>query len=791
MRKSPVFAFVALCLATSLFGQSPGRIAGFVTQEEDGSYLSGVTVVLNETGEGLVTDATGAFAFSGLAPGDYSLAFSLGDNAASQEGVAVKAGATTVLQVSVPWEVSFAESMTVFGASRRNERIVEAPAAVTVISEDDIQLESGSGQLPKLIEFAPGVDYTQSGLYDINFNMRGFNSSLNRRILNLVDGRDPATPFLGTTEWGAISYPLDELASVELVRGPGSALYGANAFNGVLNMTTKAPRYSEGGQLKLTGGDLSTFRGDLRYAGGFASSQLYWKLIGGYQQSDDYTRSRNVSVEYPGLPREAVPLALDRTKITFGGLRLDKYFDSGAVLTFEGGDASVEGPTFMTGIGRVQVTDVARPWGRVNYNREHWNALAYYDARKAEDQVALASGALLFEDSSNAHAEVQGNTSFASGNVRLVGGASYHEQDVDTANRAGVGTLMADAKKEHQSALFAQLDWNVLDTLKLVVAARYDDNSLLEDRQFSPKASLVWSPSPNHGLRLSYNRAFQVPNYSELFLRVPAGRPITSLAAVEAGFCTRFGVTCGLNNIGVFAYGNAAMDPEKIRTTEIGYTGIFGGKAYVTLDYYQSKLENFVTDLLPGVNPAFPYYTPPANLPAPVAAQLLAFLHALPSPLGPGLTTVNGRPTLVLSYTNAGKVDTQGIEASINYYLNDSWILDANFTWFDFDVKAQALGDKLFPNAPEKKYNLGVTYRADRFDVGVKYRHTEEFFWAAGIFQGTVPAYDVADLSASFKLNDHLSFGVDVSNILDEEHFEAFGGDLLARRALGYMTVSF
>ena len=69
--------------------------------------------------------------------------------------------------------------------------------------------------------------------------MRGFNSSLNRRILTLIDGRDPSVPFLGSQEWAAVSFPMDELATVELVRGPGSALYGANAFSGVLNMTTR------------------------------------------------------------------------------------------------------------------------------------------------------------------------------------------------------------------------------------------------------------------------------------------------------------------------------------------------------------------------------------------------------------------------------------------------------------------------------------------------------------------------------------------------------------------------
>jgi outer membrane receptor for ferrienterochelin and colicins len=794
MRNRFLVVLCALALATSAaFAQANGRISGFVTQEEDGTYLSGVTVVLNESGEAMVTGSTGAFFFSGLAPGDYSISFSLGDNVATETGIKVNAGATTVVQMAVDWDLSFADTITVFGASRRTERIVEAPAAVTVISQDEIELEGGNGQLPKLVEFAPGVDFTQSGLYDINFNTRGFNSSLNRRILNLIDGRDASVPFLGASEWAAVSFATDELQSAELVRGPGSALYGANAFNGVLNMVTKNPRYNQGGMVRLTGGELGMKRIDARYAGGFGSD-WYYRATAGYQESEDFTRSRNVTVEYPGLPREAVPLALEEGEIKFGGLRFDKFFESGRVLTFEGGQATLEGPTFMTGIGRVQTTGVDRPWARANFNTEHWNWLAYYDARQAEDQVALASGALLWEDSSNLHVEVQGNIGLFSDKLRLVGGASYHEQDIDTSNPAGFHTLMPEAKKEDQQAAFAQADWSISDTLKLVVAGRYDDNTLLEDAEFSPKGSVVWSPTSNHGVRLSFNRAFQVPNYSEFFLRVPAGRPIQNPAfgQLEAGFCTRFGVVCGFNNgIPIFALGNDALDVEEIETYEIGYTGIFGGKLFMTVDYYQSELSNFVTDLLPGVNPAYPFYTPPAGIPAPVAALLVQTLRGLPAPLNVGLTNLNGVPTLVISYTNAGEVETEGAELAFNYYLGTNWILDASYSWFDFEVKEQALGDRLFPNAPEHKYNLGVTYRGGSFDASLKYRWVDEFFWAAGIFQGNVPDYYVVDLAANYRLNDRISFGLDISNLTDDAHWEAFGGDIIERRALGSVTFRF
>jgi len=799
-RKHTCVAFLLLAVVLAGSGvvqaQENGRIAGHVNRP-NGTPVPGVAVRVDQLGQQAMTDETGAFEIA-VPPGTYDLTFSLSNHTASETGVEVTAGGIRTLDKSVDWDVSFAEAITVTSVSRRQERITEAPAAVTVIPQEQIELEAASGQVPKLLEFTPGVDFAQSGLYDINFNTRGFNSSLNRRILTLIDGRDPAVPFLGSQEWAAVSFPMDELSSVELVRGPGSALYGANAFNGVLNMTTKAPRSSEGGQVRVTGGDPSILRGDFRWAGSLGSD-FFFKAVGGYMKSDDFTRSRNTSVEYttfcttPGqtncLRREVVPLELNEDKIGFGGLRLDKYFGN-AVLTIEGGTATLEGPTFQTGIGRVQVTDVQRPWTRLNFNTgQHFNFLAYYDQRKAEDQLALASGGRLFEDSSNLHGELQGNVGFGGGKGFLVGGISYHQQEIDTANRQGVQTLLkTPPRDEHQEAAFAQVDYSFTGKLKAVVAARVDE-STLHDTQFSPKASVVYSFTPNHTLRLTYNEAFQVPNYSEFFLRVPAGAPITAFAPLEA---LGGGRSLGLRSIPILALGNDNLEVEEITNYELGYTAIIASKVYLTFDYYQSKVENFVTDLLPGVNPVYTGYAPPSFLSAQAQAQILATLRNGLGANFAGLADLNGnnQPTLVLSYANAGKVDTDGWDVAVNYYITDHWQTDFNYSRFDFDVKEAQVGDRLLPNAPKTKWSAGLAYNSGRFNSAVKYRWVDDFDWAAGVFVGFVPSYDVVDVGASYRLTDNLAVGLDVSNLLDEENFQSFGGDIVTRRALGHVSFS-
>ncbi len=796
-----VVAMVAALIVPALAAaQGEGRIRGRVT-DQGGTPIAGVTVTLaGASRASATTNNNGDFSFAAVPAGTYTLDFGLADYKAQQEGVVVAAGQTARVEKTVDWQVSFAESITVFSASRRPERLVDAPAAVTVVTQEDIARTQTPGQAPKLLETAVGVDFTQSGLYDFNFNARGFNSSLNRRILTLIDGRDPSVPFLGAMEWAALSFPVDEYASMELVRGPGAALYGANAFNGVLNMTTKQPRYSEGGRVTLSGGELSTGRVDLRLGNGLGND-WYYKITGGYQQSDDFARSRNASVEYTSicatsaqtdcLRREAVPLARDRVKIAFGGLRLDKYFAGGEVVTMEAGDATIDGPVFQTGIGRVQVTDTTRPWARINFNTPHWNVHTYYDSRNAKNQVALASGAKLFEDSYNLHGEVQGNTAFANQKGRIVGGVSYHKQQVDTANPQGFQTLMrTGARHEHSQAAFGQFEYDLMSNLKIVLAGRYDKGTLF-DAQWSPKGSLVWGFAGNHTLRLTYNQAFQVPNYSEFFLRVPAGAPITAFAPLENALAPFLGgQSLGLKSIPILALGNPALDVEKITSYEIGYSGIFGSKAFVTLDYYQNKTKDFVSDLLPGVNPEFGQYTAPGFLPPPVQAQINNTLRGGLGANYVGLTSLNGQPSLVLSYANAGKVDVQGVEFSLNYYVTDSWVVDGNYSWFDYKIKSSKgiPASQLLPNAPENKFNLGLSFRQPTWDVTLKYRWVDGFRWVAGVFAGDVPSYDLINLNANVKINDHIGLGLAVSNLLNDDHYESFGGDLVGRRALASVT---
>ena len=790
MKKNAVTCVFLLLIPLFSRAEDPGRVQGQVTKA--GKPIGGVDVVLKELSLSTITDKNGAYSFDRLRPGKYTLIFKQGDNSVTKEDRIVTAGSTTQCDVDVEWEVLLTHTLTVHAASRRTERVVDAPAAVSVVEEAEIEREIAHGELPKILETTPGVDSTQGGLYDFNLNTRGFNSSLNRRVLTLMDGVDMSIILLGAQNWTLVSSFLPDLASLELVRGPGSALYGANSYNGVFNISSKDPRYSQGGMIRFSVGEPGTARLDLRYASSLGKD-WYFTILGGYMESKGFTQSRNESVEYEGLPREAVPLLSDKLNSLNAKIRLDKHFGSSSVLTFETWFINHKGDAFISGSSRMQGKNTSIPLARVNFHSPHWNISAYSLGGVDFQGISLSSGGQLYADLSRIHGEIQGFTDIAKGKGRLVGGFSIRREGVDSANEQGVQTLTSKAIHEHMEAVYGQLDYFFTDKLKFVLAGRVDI-STLHDPQFSPKAALVYSFNPGHSLRLTINQAFQSPNYSEFFMKVPVA-PAVNLSGIEDGLSAAFGgrnLGLGFKDIPMLALGNEKLKVEEITGVEIGYSNIFARKLIFHINYFRNQLKNFITDPLPGVNPSYGPYAPPSDLTPEIRAAIITTLQQnLPPRLFALMSNSLEDGSAIFaaaSITNAGKANSQGIELDLRYFLGKYWNMDFNYTWFDYKVKEELIEDKILANTPEHRINWGMAYVSDRFDMSLRYRWVDGFPWAVGVYVGDVKSYSLIDLTSNFKIGDGFSLGANISNFLNNKHYEIFGGDILRRRAVASIS---
>jgi iron complex outermembrane receptor protein len=876
----PSFAsFRAFILAASLFGlvlvprsgaaQGTGTVTGTVTRAGEGSTLPSVSVTVQGTGQSTVTGTDGKYTLRRVPEGPQTIVFRWLGYRPTEAQVTVEPGATVTVDAALePVAIALTE-LVVEAASRAPERIVEAPAAISVIEPQVLQNTSITGQAPLALQSVPGADVVQNGVNDFNVNARGFNSSLNRRVLVLQDGRDLAIAFLGSQEWNGLPQPLEDIGRLEMVRGPGSALYGANAFSGVVNITTPTAREVAGTKLTLAAGELESYRADLRHAGVFADDRFGYRVNAGYNRSDTYSRSRTLNdgtslqQEYEpatdepvGLTREARALdgqtidpvtgapVGDRSPLqnAYGTARLDYYMNNGAVLSADGGGSQVENEVFVTGIGRVQVLKAMKPFARLALAHDRYNIFGFWNSRTSIDpQYSLVSGLALEERSDVFHVEGQHNWNFQTDRGRVVYGASYRNTQVNTS-----GTLMDpinDDRSDDYYSAYGQVEYKLTPQFRIVGAGRVDDGTLF-DTQFSPKGALVFSPNESHSFRFSVNRAFQTPNYSEFFLRVPVAQPTAGPVTVETGIQNYYqavqasqgsfppGAFNGLTfhtalpwnfsaQTQALALGNADLEVETVLGWELGYKGSLSDKVYITADFYINTLKNFVTDLLPGVNQAYPTFQLTdggLNVPADLAAmdaRLASFglppTHPLRAPIpalqggyaavlagttiqgAPGLATLpDGSRAIVLSYTNSGRVTERGVELGLGYQFTPEFRADVSFTGFDFDVKSQQTGDQLLPNTPSKKASLALAYVGEQgFDANVSLRLVDGYQWAAGIFTGYVPASEFVNLSAGYRVNNNLRVHGTATNLLDQKRFQLYGASVIGRRVLGGITANF
>ena len=869
--RSSLFASLTIALLAALAApaaaQETGTISGTVTRAADGAELSSVSVGIPSIGLSTITGTDGRYTLRRVPAGPQTVVFRWLGYRPTEVQVVVEGNKTVAADAALEAVVISLGEIVVEGASRGPERIVEAPAAISVVPQEVLQNAAVTGQAPVALLAVPGVDVVQSGVNDFNVNARGFNSSLNRRVLTLQDGRDLAIAFLGSQEWAGMTQSLDDMGKVEMVRGPGSALYGANAFSGVINITTPEAREVLGSKLTVAGGELETFRVDGRHAGLAADGRIGFRLNGGYNRSDTYSRSRtlrngtSLQEEYADATDEPVPATVearplhgqtadplsgevagdrDPLRNVYGSGRVDYYLDNGSVLSVDGGAAKVENEIFVTGIGRVQVQEAIKPYARAAIAADRYNIFGYWNSRTSlEPQFSLTSGLPLEERSDVFHFEGQNNWNFQNDRGRVVYGASYRNSKVNTS-----GTLMNlanDNRSDDLYSVYGQVEYRITPQVRIVGAGRFDDGDLI-DGQFSPKGAIVFSPNESHSFRLSVNRAFQTPNLSEFFLQVPVAAPSASPRTLEGSVETYYAAVrqnlpgpalAGLTITddlpwqfnpltNALALGNADLDVETVTGWELGYKGTLGDKVYVTADAYINQLRNFVTDLLPGVNPNYPTYalTDEVNVPDELTAldARLALLglpanHPLRAPIplllgghaqlqqgtriqgGNALATLpDGSRAIVLSYTNAGKVTERGIELGVGYQFTPEIRGDVSFTGFSFDVdeSEQAAGDQLVPNTPSKKATFSMSYAGQQgFDGNITLRLVDGHPWAAGIFQGYVPANELLNVSAGYRINNYVRIHATATNLLDQQRFQLFGGSVIGRRVLGGVTANF
>src|ERR1700722_15439551 len=211
-------------------------------------------------------------------------------------------------------------NIEVTSASKKEQKISQVAAAIFVVTQEDIR-NSGANNVPDLLRMVPGLDVAQINASNWAISARGLNSEFANELLVLVDGRSVYTPLTGGVYWNAQDFVLEDIDRIEVICGPGAAIWGANAVNGVINIITKRAQDTPGALVTVGGGSSDRNITEDRY--GASSGKLHYRIF-------TTEREENSSAEPPGNS------ALDGWNLVHGGFRTDTDLSSRDKLTVQG-----------------------------------------------------------------------------------------------------------------------------------------------------------------------------------------------------------------------------------------------------------------------------------------------------------------------------------------------------------------------------------------------------------------------------------------------------------------------
>lgn len=458
-------------------------------------------------------------------------------------------------------------------ASRRAQSSLEAPNATTVITAEDIRL-SGAASLVELLRRVPGADVMELGVSNANLSFRGFNQRIANKVLVLVDGRSEYQDFLGMTLWPSIPVGMEEIERIEVIRGPGSALYGANAMLGVVNIITQAPGSGPRAHFQATAGGGNTVNGSFVSHGG--TERLRYRASFAYGQQDKWSR------DFDSLrPDMALSMSSDPDlgfRGARGNLATTYTFSPDAELGLSAGVNRYATEIYPLGTLRNFWLDGLSAYGKLDVGlgpvkvKAFWNHLGV-DAGPQYEPVGSRS--LATRVSSNVF---NGEALFSKGFTLL--GEHVLNVGVEGRLKRVAWSYLGGLFEEVHAAAFVQDEWKLAQPFRVVASYRVDRHPLLDGGKpglaHSPRVSALYMPFEGHAFRASAASAFREPTFLESYtdLRIPVP---------------------GVNGASALTQGSRALRPERLTALELGYRG---EAPSLGIDWDVALYQNTVKDLI-------------------------------------------------------------------------------------------------------------------------------------------------------------------------------------------------
>lgn len=682
-----------------------------------------------------------------------------------------------------PEEQPIYEEQVVVTASKVEQQLVNAPATVSVVTADVIA-STPATNYAELFRSVPGVNLSQTSARDFNLTMRGATSTLATSTLALLDGRSLYLDFFGFVAWDLLPVNPNELKQIEVIRGPASAVWGANAMNGVVNFISKTPRELDGNSATITFGsfDRKADNGERLDAGTMfginatharaVNDRWAYKVSAGGYTSDPFPRPtgaipNGTGTQYPAFTNQGTTQPKFDTRVDYDAA------DGRYKLAFAGGYSGTDG-IIHTGIGPFDMTGVGVTYGTMRYSRNAFKFNFFTNMLNGDASGLLAIGVdgkpILFKfDTKTYDFEIGNINTFGGRHVVSYGGnVRFNTFDLSIAPRGDNRTEMGG---------YIQDEIFLNNYLRFSLGARIDKYDNIEDPVFSPRVAVIVKPTADHAVRVSFNKAFRSPSLINNFLETRIVNQL-NLGAINPALN---GV---VYNFPVSATGNESLTEESTESFEVGYTGVIKNRATVSASVYftRNRDEIFFTQVA-----RYRAAAPPPGWPLPPVV-----LEVLPPSCTSAVCNSGGLPS-EFSYRNLGSVKNKGFELGIDGAVNQALNLFANYSYQAEPDPDFALSEVNLP--PQNRVNAGLNFSEGRFLGNLSVSYVDDAVWQDVLdsrFTGPTEAYTQVNGAFGVRFaGDKVTATIKGINLTNENIQSHVFGDILKRQVIGELRFVF
>ncbi len=638
-------------------------------------------------------------------------------------------------------------NVPISSVARHGQTVAEAAAAIYVISPEDIR-RSGATSIAEALRMAPGLDVARIDGNKWAISSRGFNDFFANKLLVLMDGRSVYTPLFSGVFWDVQDTVLEDIERIEVIRGPGATLWGANAVNGVINVITKPAQETQGTLISAGGGNEERGFAEARYGGKIGQDAAFRAYVKYFNRDDSFN---------------AQPTANDDWNMIRGGFRTDWQISSDNSLTLQGdyyeGDLGQQlytplgfipyglanaiylipsfaapgapgspGLLLLNGRASVEGGNLLSSWKHTFSDTSDLILKVYYDRTEREDRVHHETRDTF---------DVDFQHRFELGErQQFIYGLGYR----DSSDRLGDGrdhtgsiAFIPTHRNDQLFSGFVQDEIRLLDSVKLTLGTKLEHNDYT-DFEVQPNARLLWSPSEKQSIWGAISRAVRTPARFE--------------HTVDAWlFYPQIGV--GLGKL----VGNPMFVAEELTAYEIGYRVQPVHSLSFDLATFYNVYDRLRTITFGGVGPSGPYFVPSNNM--------------------------DGQ--------------TYGAEVSAVYNVTSDWKLSAGYSFLKMELHSPVSPANEIPEgeSPENQFNI-----RSYLDLPFHLQFDSAAYYVDSLPARGVPNYWRCDFRLGWRPNEKVDVSVVLQNAFDNHHYEFGPGFLvnpteIERSLYGKITLRF